>query len=41
MRFGHGVQQCADIWRSKSKNVAEDCHENPEGWACGNPFVEE
>ncbi|WP_147301165.1 PKD domain-containing protein [Citricoccus muralis] len=30
----------ADIWRSKSKNVAEDCHENPEGWACGNPFVE-
>ncbi|MFC0249633.1 PKD domain-containing protein [Citricoccus parietis] len=30
----------ADIWRSKSKNVAEDCHENPQGWACGNPFVE-
>ena len=31
----------ADIWRSKSKNVAEDCVENPEGWACGDPFVED
>ncbi|WP_229672715.1 PKD domain-containing protein [Citricoccus zhacaiensis] len=31
----------ADIWRSTSKNVAEDCHENPQGWACGNPFVED
>jgi hypothetical protein len=30
----------ADIWRSQSKNVADDCNENPEGWACGNPFVE-
>ncbi|WP_236557850.1 PKD domain-containing protein [Citricoccus sp. K5] len=30
----------ADIWRSQSKNVADDCHENPEGWACGNPFVD-
>jgi hypothetical protein len=30
----------ADIWRSESKNVAEDCHANPDGWACGNPFVE-
>ncbi|MFC7402504.1 PKD domain-containing protein [Citricoccus sp. GCM10030269] len=28
----------ADIWRSKSKNVAEDCDANPEGWACGDPF---
>lgn len=31
----------ADIWRSKSKNVAENCVENPEGWACGDPFVED
>ncbi len=31
----------ADIWRSTSKNVADDCHENPEGWACGSPFVED
>ncbi|VXB31862.1 PKD domain-containing protein [Citricoccus sp. K5] len=31
----------ADIWRSQSKNVAEDCHENPEGWACGTPLVED
>ncbi|MFC7402768.1 PKD domain-containing protein [Citricoccus sp. GCM10030269] len=30
----------ADIWRSKSKNVAEDCDANPEGWACGDPFEE-
>lgn len=31
----------ADIWRSKSKNVAENCVENPQGWACGDPFVED
>ena len=31
----------ADIWRSKSRNVAEDCDENPDGWACESPFVEE
>ncbi|WP_413543434.1 PKD domain-containing protein [Citricoccus nitrophenolicus] len=31
----------ADIWRSKSKNVAENCVENPDGWACGDPFVED
>lgn len=31
----------ADIWRSKSKNVAEDCVENPQGWACGDPFIDD
>jgi hypothetical protein len=31
----------ADIWRSEAKNVAEDCHQNPDGWACANPFVED
>lgn len=31
----------ADIWRSKTKNVAENCAQNPTGWACGNPFVED
>lgn len=31
----------ADIWRSTSKNVAENCVENPQGWACGDPFVED
>lgn len=31
----------ADIWRSKTRNVADDCKENPNGWACGNPFIEE
>lgn len=30
----------ADIWRSESKNVAEDCDANPDGWACGDPFIE-
>lgn len=31
----------ADIWRSTSKNVAEDCLANPRGWACEDPFVED
>lgn len=31
----------ADIWRSKTKNVAENCAQNPGGWACGDPFVED
>jgi hypothetical protein len=31
----------ADIWRSEAKNVAEDCHANPDGWACRNPFIED
>lgn len=31
----------ADIWRSKAKNVAEDCRQNPGGWACADPFVED
>lgn len=31
----------ADIWRSEAKNVAEDCHQNPDGWACANPFIED
>jgi hypothetical protein len=31
----------ADIWRSESKNVAEDCRQNPDGWACANPFIED
>lgn len=31
----------ADIWRSKTRNVAEDCNRNPRGWACGDPFVED
>lgn len=31
----------ADIWRSKTKNVAENCVENPTGWACGDPFIED
>ncbi|MDI3331097.1 MAG: hypothetical protein QJR09_10260 [Micrococcus sp.] len=31
----------ADIWRSEAKNVAEDCHQNPEGWACESPFIED
>ncbi|QCU77930.1 hypothetical protein E7744_06845 [Citricoccus sp. SGAir0253] len=31
----------ADIWRSEAKNVADDCAENPTGWACGDPFVDQ
>lgn len=31
----------ADIWRSKTRNVADDCNENPNGWACGSPFIED
>jgi PKD repeat protein len=31
----------ADIWRSESRNVAEDCGRNPSGWACGDPFLED
>lgn len=31
----------ADIWRSEAKNVAEDCFQNPGGWACSDPFIED
>ena len=31
----------ADIWRSKTQNVAEDCTTNPTGWACNNPFIDD
>lgn len=27
----------ADIWRTKTKNVAEDCISNPTGWGCQGP----
>ncbi|MDO5634145.1 MAG: PKD domain-containing protein [Micrococcus sp.] len=30
----------ADIWRLETRNVAEDCIENPAGWGCSG-FIED
>ncbi|WP_344882836.1 hypothetical protein [Zhihengliuella alba] len=29
----------ASIWETVTRNVAEDCVDNPDGWACRSPWL--